>query len=139
MAEFGAANLAPPGGTGTEAVVVFRTKLFRRYPATVVYLYKDNDWIPPPAGQPLAETDKRYPTFTGTIGSDVTFFGFAVPPQQLANYWVVLEEPPSGYRFYSTKDGVPMPVTPAANSAAFASGTFAVPVRVMIGRLIEAV
>ncbi len=138
-AEFGAAGLAPPGGTGIEAVVVFRTTLFRRYPATVVYLYKDNDWVPPPAGQTLVETDKRYPTFTGTIGPDVTLFGFPLQPQELVNYWVVLEEPPSGYRFYSTKDGVPMPSTPVTTSAEFASGTFAVPVRVMIGRLIEAV
>lgn len=139
-ADFGMPPLAATGIAGTEAVVVFRTTLFRRYPGTVVYLYRDTDWVPPPAGQPLAEADKRYPTFTGTIGADVTFFGFPVPAEELAHYWVVLEEPPSGYRFYSTKqqNGVPVPVPAggAASGADFAVKTFAVPVRVMIGRLL---
>ena len=40
------------------------------------------------------------PTFTGTIGPDITFFGFPVTPEALATHWVVLEEPPAGYRFY---------------------------------------
>lgn len=138
-APFGAPGLAPTGNPGSEAVVVFRTTLFRRYPATVVYLYRDNDWVPPPDNQPLVDADKRFPSFTGTIGADVTFFGFPVPPAELKNYWVVLEEPPGGYRFYNSRDDVPLPSGAVADGAAFASATFAVPVRVMIGRLIEGV
>ena len=43
---------------------------------------------------------RKDPTFIGTIGPDITFFGFPVPPEALAHHWVVLEEPPAGYRFY---------------------------------------
>jgi hypothetical protein len=35
------------------------------------------------------------------IGDDITFFGFPVPPEALKDHWVVLEEPPAGYRFYA--------------------------------------
>lgn len=138
-AGFGAPQLEPAGNPGTEAVVVFRTTLFRRYPSTVVYLYRDNDWVPPPNGQPLLDADKRFPTFTGSIGPDVTFFGFPVPPEELKNHWVVLEEPPGGYRFYNSRDNVAVPAGATADGADFAIQTFAVPVRVMIGRLIEGV
>lgn len=139
---FGGPALNPPD-IGIETVVVFRTQLFRRYPATVVYLYKDNDWTPPDANTPLAEADKVFPTFTGAIGPDVFFFGFPVAPEALKTHWVVLEEPPSGYRFYSTKvdpvTGIKtaMPDHATNNGAEYGSGTFAVPVRVMIGRLFE--
>ena len=46
-AALGSAALGLPG-RGAEAVVVFRTSLFRRYPATVVYLYpRQDNWTPP--------------------------------------------------------------------------------------------
>jgi hypothetical protein len=131
----GGAGLAP-AGLGIEAVVLFHTPLFRRYPATVVYLYeRDAGWTPPPSDQPLDEAKKHYPTFTGKIGPDITFFGFQVEPAALANHWVVLEEPPAGYRFYGKKDDTVMPTTAATTGAAYGSGTFASPVRVMIGKL----
>ena len=75
------------------------------------------------------------PTFTGRIGTDITFFGFPVPPADLGNHWVVLEEPPTGYRFYLDPD----PQLPAAEtdtSADFAYRRFAEPVRVLIGPLL---
>lgn len=136
-------------GVGREAVVLFRTPLFKRYPATVVYLYDAGappDWTPP-AG-PLDDLRKKLPTFTGKVGDDVVFFGFAIDPEQLTHHWVVLEEPPSGYRFY-TEDphaafdpNVPDPPLAAAGAAASAAdygfATFAVPVRVMIAELIHA-
>jgi hypothetical protein len=147
-----ASPLGGPGlqapDVGAEAVVLFRTPLFKRYPATVVYLYHAGD--PPswtaPAGA-LDENLKRRPTFTGKIGGDVVFFGFAVKPAELADYWVVLEEPPTGYRFY-TEDphavfdpNVPDPPLAAAGAATTAAdygyATFAVPVRVMIAELVS--
>jgi len=102
----------------------------------VVYLYKAGAaWTVPDNDETLNEADKVYPTFTGRIGDDVRFFGFAVPPANLAGYWVVLEEPPAGYRFYGRHDGHDMPVQTAVDAAAWAAGTFAPPVRAMIGKL----
>jgi hypothetical protein len=125
-------------GHGAEAVVAFRTPLFRRYPATVVYLYPAAaGWEPPADNVPLAAPDRKDPTFTGTIGDDITFFGFAVPPADLATHWVVLEEPPAGYRFYHQQDTPPpWPGKPDDNSADFAYNRFAQPVRVLIGPLL---
>jgi hypothetical protein len=131
----GGAGLQPPG-VGAEAVVVFRTPLFRRYPSTVVYLYSDDDWTPPPASAPLDASRKVFPSFTGRIGDDVVFFGFPVAPGALATHWVVLEEPPAGYRFRTeSTSGGTLPA--GATAAEFAYNRFALPVRVMIGKLIE--
>lgn len=128
-----------PGGRGAEAVVAFRTPLFRRYPATVVYLYPAaGNFQPPPDDTALDPPPARKdPTFTGTIGDDITFFGFDVDPAALASHWVVLEEPPAGYRF-AHKDNVPPPFPglPDTNSANYAYNRFALPVRVLIGPLL---
>jgi hypothetical protein len=130
-----------PGGRDAEAVVVFKTSLFKRYPATVVYLYpSENDWDAPEPGDDL-EAGKILPTFTGTIGKDITFFGFPVAPEKLKTHWVVLEEPPSGYRFYQAAKAAPKvppdSQAPAASSSNFAYQRFALPVRVLIGPLLE--
>ncbi|KAI3591729.1 hypothetical protein D9X30_3254 [Cupriavidus sp. U2] len=138
--ELGGAGLAP-AGLDTEAVVLFRTPLFRRYPATVVYLYRNTDgWKVPDPDTALDEGRKSFPTFAGRIGDDVTFFGFGLAPAELANHWVVLEEPPAGYRFYGMHLGQVMPPGDPPNpgdgdGATWGSGTFAPPVRVMIGKL----
>ena len=132
-------------GRGAEAVVAFRTTLFRRYPATVVYLYSaTEDFTPPRSGEELkpapgpAAFGRKDPTFTGTIGPDITFFGFQVPPEALATHWVVLEEPPAGYRFYNKfepTDEVPTAL-PGDAAEVFAYNRFATPVRVLIGQLL---
>lgn len=131
----GTAALVPPDRSA-EAVVVFRTSLFRRYPGTVVYLFpRAPNWKPPDPDTTLTPT--VMPTFTGTIGTDVTFFGFPVPPEALATHWVVLEEPPAGYRFYQQETAVPPPPGVPANGASnFAYQRFALPVRVLIGPLL---
>jgi hypothetical protein len=122
------------GGRGAEAVVAFKTPLFRRYPATVVYLYPADPttWKPPLPGSALTLPDRKDPTFTGTIGDDITFFGFKVPPEALKTHWVVLEEPPAGYRFYATAHDT----KPETNAANIAYNRFALPVRVLIGPLL---
>jgi hypothetical protein len=135
---FGSDALVPPGRKA-EAVVLFRTTLFRRYPTTLVYLYPAPDWTPPKTDNPL-EDQRVLPTFTGTIGADVTFFGFPVDPSALATHWVVLEEPPAGYRF--TQQVVlpppPLPAGVAATAAStFAAYHFALPVRVLIEKLLS--
>lgn len=125
-----------PAGRSAEAVVVFRTPLFRRYPATVVYLYPAApNWVAPDPDDDLT-AQRVLPTFTGTIGKDVTFFGFPVAPQALATHWVVLEEPPAGYRFYQKTDVPPNGGVAADSASNFAYQRFAVPVRVLIGPLL---
>ena len=118
--------------------MAFRTSLFRRYPATVVYLYPADGEL---GRRPLRTTTldsptRKAPTFTGTIGKDITFFGFAVPPAAAATHWVVLEEPPAGYRFYHRPGTAASGrASPTDNSANFAYKRFALPVRVLIGPL----
>jgi hypothetical protein len=125
-----------PAGRAADAVVAFRTPLFRRYPSTVVYLYPAAaNWVAPDPNDDLTAS-KVFPTFTGTIGKDITFFGFPVAPSALATHWVVLEEPPAGYRFYQktvTSAGGGVPANSASN---FAYQRFAMPVRVLVGPLL---
>jgi hypothetical protein len=134
----GATSLVPPGRTA-EAVVAFRTTLFRRYPATVVYLHPAKPNFPAPDPNDHLAT-RVPPTFTGTIGADITFFGFPLSPEALKSHWVVLEEPPAGYRFYQKEVSPPPPPAPAGvaadSSSNFAYRRFAVPVRVLIGPLL---
>jgi hypothetical protein len=121
---------------GEDLVVVFRTELFRRYPSTLVYLFpaeldaKGNpSWETTP--KPV-ESLRLYPIFNGSVGPEVVFFGFAVPPRQGETCWVVLEEPPPGFRF-----GPPAsPSIGAENGGTFAEATFRRPVRVFLGALL---
>lgn len=123
--------------TGSCLVVAFRSDLFRRYPATLVYLVK------PKAGEdvdvllqqtPMLEhkederKDRIYfgPIFVGTITPELTFFAFDVAPSELDQYWLVLDEPPAELRF---RNDIPRNV---ANSATFAKSTLDQPTRVAI-------
>ncbi|MEL1264432.1 hypothetical protein [Pseudoxanthomonas putridarboris] len=143
-----ASTLGGPGlqpvGIGVEGVVVFRTRLFHRYPGTVVYLYDklNGTWQAPADNEPVDPSRKTFPSFSGVIGDDIAFFGFPKTPQAMAGCWVVLEEPPSGYRFYTEKpNGTQFPDHTGDltwNAARFAHERFALPVRVMIGQLTEA-
>ena len=137
-AALGTAALVPPERSA-EAVVVFKTTLFRRYPSTVVYLYPvvpDSDWKPPDESDDLTG-DRKLPTFTGTIGKDITFFGFGVAPDALKTHWVVLEEPPAGYRFYQKPEVGPFAGVAGDSASNFAYQRFALPVRVLIGELMS--
>jgi hypothetical protein len=121
------------GGHAAEAVVAFKTPLFRRYPSTVVYLYAaDAAFTPPGAGDVLVDANRVEHVFTGTIGSDITFFGFPIDPGKLADYWVVLEEPPAGYRFFEQSAAL----VADSSAANYAFNRFALPVRVLIGPLL---
>ena len=138
-APLGTPALSPQDSQGSEAVVVFKSPLFRRYPATVVYLYDARPpgeltprWTAPNPAEELAPDRRVDFTFTGTIGPEVTFFGFPRPASVLAHHWVVLEEPPSGYRFYAS----PERATQEAHAGNHAYNRFALPVRVLIGPLL---
>jgi hypothetical protein len=124
---------------GANLVVVLHTELFRRYPATLVYLVSNPGgtqvWgdVPPvdPSPDPGQQPEPRaYPSFSGTLTPDLVFFGFGLPPSAGADHWLVLEEPPSGYRFaYKAGDASP-------EGASFAENTFDPPVRVFLGNLL---
>ena len=121
--------------------MVFRTDLFRRYPRTLVYVTpaaKDGagkpDWM---ADAPLAT--KTDPVFTGEIDEDLVFFGFPMPPEELADKWVVVEEAPPGYRFRVADllEDIPDPPAPKPplprplDGGISAQHAFALPTRVL--------
>ncbi|MFG2076336.1 hypothetical protein [Nonomuraea maritima] len=127
-----ATHLADPA-RGAELVVVLHTELFRRYPATAVYLAQNAggiaDWRTVPDVD-VGHTERKYATFSGRLTPDLVFFGFGVPPAAGADHWLVLEEPPPGYRFrHPGTDDSP-------DGAAFAEATFAPPTRVFLGNLL---
>ena len=130
-------------GAGSPLVLLFRTELFRRYPSTLLYLLPAGDPAVPEFTRPEAHGDltRVYPEFQGTIGGDVTFAGFpSVSPAEARGYWVVLEEPAGGMRFWGRKplgDGAVQPVlvealARAAGGAELAAMTVADPIRIMI-------
>jgi hypothetical protein len=139
--------------TGSRLVIAFRTDLFRRYPATLVYLIKPQPGLsetqlnalltrtpdldmPDSAGAGEAAIEvwratRTYfgPTFAGTITPDLTFFAFDVNPESLDQYWLILDEPPAELRFRNDQS------EPNSHSAAFAEATIDKPTRVAISGL----
>ncbi|MEN0067583.1 MAG: hypothetical protein AAGA48_35960 [Myxococcota bacterium] len=130
-----------PGDGRASLVVVLRTELFRRYPATLTYLLpagpdpQNPDFSDPDSHAGLA---RSYPIFQGAIGDDVVFFGFDVSPEEAAGHWFVLEEPSRGFRFWSVQDDQERLAEALAgvdrgdSGAHVAANTFANPVRVML-------
>jgi hypothetical protein len=123
------AHLAP-GATGRELVIAVRGDLLLRYPTTLIYLQSA---VPPGATTASFDADPDdtaphvLPGFRGRLGTDVVFFGFpAVDVTALAGHWLVLEEPPAGYRFRND-----MP-TGASTGHEWAAAALAQPVRVLI-------
>jgi hypothetical protein len=124
-------QVLPPGDpTGNrDLVMVFRTDLFRRYPSTVVYLTKMADDEALKLPQPdFSEPLRRAigPKIKGSVGDDVTFFIFDIPPGKLPDYRVVLDEPPAELRFRNDR-GKDAPESPL-----FAAKVIDTPVRVAI-------
>ncbi|WP_298885165.1 hypothetical protein [uncultured Serinicoccus sp.] len=122
-------HLFPPGlpvePPAEQLVVLFRTSLFRRYPRTSVYLqavFAEGRLADPPEFEApdldddellaLWHADRAWipPAFTGSLGPETVFFVFDVPPGELDDYLVVLDEPPSETRFGARPDDDP-PVT----------------------------
>jgi hypothetical protein len=101
-----------------DLVIALKTPLFRRYPSTVVYLVK------PTTQRPLDDILTDTPIFThspepgwreghecfgpifrGALEPDLHFFAFDVDPEDLDQYWLVLDEPPSELRFRIDRPG----------------------------------
>lgn len=88
-----------------DLIVVFHTDLFRRYPSTVIYLLQaDDTTIDARMEQsplPFAPPQRVGPMFRGNIEPDIVFFAFNIDPNDIDQYWVVLDEPPAELRFRS--------------------------------------
>ena len=125
--DLGDAQHCPAGASGRDLVVVVRGQLFLRYPATLVYLVSAEHAGTPDFNQdPTADAARILPSFQGRVAADVSFFGFqGLEPAAIGRHWLVLEEPPAGYRFAND-----VSVAPQAHT--WASKAFARPVRVLI-------
>ena len=124
----GDAQHRPLGVTERDLVLVFRSRLFDRYPHTLLYLVSAlHNGVPDFTRGPAPGARHLLPTFQGRIGADVTFFGFAgTRASEVTELWVTLEEPPAGVRFRNDVD------VDATDGAAFADEAFDDPVRVRI-------
>ena len=120
-------------GAGPRLVILLHTELFRRYPTTLVYL------LPNPGGTVTWQQDVEtiatapvWPNLSGALNPELVYFGFPLPPDAGADHWLVLEEPPPGYRF-KTPTAAQLGMTDAA---AYANATLYLPVRAFFGKLL---
>ncbi|RMB61511.1 hypothetical protein [Tessaracoccus antarcticus] len=120
-------------GIGAQLVVVLHTELFRRYPATIVYLMLN------PGGTATWQDDvdkivnpRILPNLTGSLHPELVFFGFPLPPTAGKDHWLVLEEPPPGFRF-TPPTAAQGPMT---DGAAYAKATLNKPIRAFFGKLL---
>jgi hypothetical protein len=87
-------------GRRSEAVLLLRSELLRRYPGSIVYLCRARQ-----VGDQLALDDDtiELPTFRGDLPPDVSFVGFAITPDELRGngdpWWFVIAQPPAEPRF----------------------------------------
>ncbi|MCC5947346.1 MAG: hypothetical protein JJT89_02730 [Nitriliruptoraceae bacterium] len=110
-----------------DLVIVIRGALLERYPDTLVYLLPQEVEATDTASEP-APDPSLLPRFRGSLGPGITYLGFpGVDPDVLEDHDVVLEEPPTGFRF-RLKDAP----GPDADGGEHAAATFATPVRVRI-------
>ena len=117
-----------------QLIVLLHTELFRRYPTTQVYLVAnpggETTWgTPPPVDDPATHVR---PVLSGTLDPELVFFGFPRTAEQGRSHWLVLEEPPPGYRFTA-------PTTAQAaltDSGQYAAATLDKPVRAFFGNLL---
>ncbi|MEO7589164.1 MAG: hypothetical protein ABIS84_14195, partial [Arachnia sp.] len=120
-------------GIGAQLVVVLHTELFRRYPATIVYLMLN------PGGTATWQDDvnnianpRILPNLTGSLHPELVFFGFPLPPSAGKDHWLVLEEPPPGFRF-TPPTAAQGPMT---DGATYATATLNKPIRAFFGKLL---
>lgn len=140
--------LHPGDASGKQdLVIVFRTDLFWRYPATLVYLVKRRPPPPLPADPDAdlkatpdfsftaATRESRIflgPIFQGALARDLVFFAFDIDPHDLDQYSVMLDEPPSELRFRPRNAAGTLLGGAAAHGADFAKATIDQKTRVAI-------
>lgn len=121
------------GTTGPMLVVLLSTELFREYPHTQVYLApvvaEPEPWATLP--DVLAAGGRVDPVLTGNLDPELVFFGFPRAPEAIEDHWLVLEEPPPGYRFRTPNDAERQ----LTDGAQYAHDTLYEPVRAFFGNL----
>jgi hypothetical protein len=124
----GRAGEHPPAGVVPERlVVVIRSELFRRYPATLVSLAPGA--TPGLADRPANLAAREWPEFIAALSADLTMFAFRTDPVLTAQRWVVVEEVPEGIRFTTQ---IPPPAGAGADGATTAAALLMKPVRVLL-------
>lgn len=121
-------------GATSQLIILLHTELFRRYPATQVYLVENpggaDTWGDPPAvGDPTTHVQ---PILGGALEPELVFFGFPLSPQEGTRYWLVLEEPPPGFRFRAPTAAERQ----LGNGGRYAASTLDPPVRAFFGNLL---
>lgn len=105
-------NLTDPD----RVALLVKGRLLLRYPNTAVYAWKRRKNVPPEESKllknaqglpPNPKTDIQTPVFAGFIGPDITFFGFDIDRDDIADWCFVVEEQMSEPRF-----GFDVPVPP---------------------------
>ncbi len=121
------------GTTGPMLVLLLQTELFREYPHTQVYLApavaEAVRWTTTPdvTGGP-----RVHPVLTGNLDPELVFFGFPLPPSAVSDHWLVLEEPPPGYRFRKPSAAEAL----MTDGGQYAHDTLYEPVRAFFGNLL---
>ena len=85
----------PIGGDPDRVALLVRGQLLRRYPNTAVYAWKKTmggDTLQKDAQGLRPDDAIQVPTFAGTIGEDITFFGFEIDAGDVDKWCFVLEE-----------------------------------------------
>lgn len=85
----------PVGGDPDRVALLVRGQLLRRYPNTAVYAWKKTvgkDTLSKDAQGLRPDDALQIPVFSGTIGDDITFFGFDIDHDQIDTWCFVLEE-----------------------------------------------
>ena len=92
-------------------VLLIRGPLLERFPNLSIYAYQIFDKeirpggsSPPPAGPDAAEMDPgslsmRLPVLRGHLGSDITYLGFDITPEDIVKYFFIVEEHMTEPRF----------------------------------------
>ena len=122
-------------------MLLIRGELLRRYPDTIIYAQSMGN-----------NADVKYPLFQGSLGSDITFFGLPFTRDEAVadpGYYIVLQQHPTAPRFGLDETGdssgdpswdkvdvvnghASVGAWAGNNSAATASATLQLPVRMLI-------
>lgn len=97
-----------PGNTPM-TVLLFRGRLFERFPNLSIYAYpiagqekRPGGTTPPPAGADPAEMDPAkavMPVIHGHLNADITYVGFPIDPQVMDTFFFIVEEHMTEPRF----------------------------------------
>ncbi len=117
----------PPAVVSERLVVVIRSELFRRYPATLVSLAPGA--TPGHADHPANLAAREWPEFIAALSADLTMFAFRTDPGLTAQRWIVVEEVPEGIRF---RTQIRPPAGAGSNGATTAAALLMRPVRVLL-------